>query len=135
MNSKQTFLDTKNNFLQKHIHFLSFWHDTVESMVKSWYRAWPITAWQKIGTDLWLNSLGRSYSSESIHPDGEYWQSYLNMELEIFDNLPHVNDPKIIDTIRANSNITLFEKVAMLREMQISSMLSFSEKKVDDILG
>ncbi len=57
------------------------------------------------------------------------------MELDIFDNLPHINDPQIIDAIRANSNITLFEKVAMLREMQINSMLSFSQKKVDDILG
>ena len=57
------------------------------------------------------------------------------MELEIFDNLPHRFDTNKINTIRGNNTITLFEKVAMLREMQINSIINFSEKKVDDILG
>ena len=57
------------------------------------------------------------------------------MELEIFDNLPHRFDTNKINTIRSNNTITLFEKVAMLRELQMSSMMQSSEKKVSDILG
>ncbi len=78
---------------------------------------------------------GRDFDIEAYKPDSEYWSSHLNIELEKLENLlPQVNIDKIY-TIVGNSSITLFEKVAMLRELQMSSTIESSEKKVGDILG
>ena len=104
-------------------------------MVKKWDSEPVHTWWQLVAIKIHNEILHGKYSDEEQNPDSGYWKSHLKFELEKLTELRPEVDKSKINAIKENSEITLFEQVAMLRELWMTSKIESSEKKIGDILG
>ena len=116
-------------------HKRPYWQETILWMVKKWDSEPVHTWWQLVAIKLHNEILHGSYTDEEQNPNSIFWKSHLNVELEKLRELRSRVDESKINAIKENSEITIFEQMAMLRELWMTSKIESSEKKIGDILG